>query len=38
VRILPTDNELRLGVVAALAGAPMFTLIVLRRGRGGAHD
>lgn len=33
VRLLPTDNELRLGVVAALAGAPIFTLIVLRRGR-----
>lgn len=38
VRILPTDNELRLGVVAALAGAPVFTLIVLRRGRGRVTD
>lgn len=32
VRLLPTDTELRLGVVAALAGAPIFLLIVLRRG------
>lgn len=32
VRLLPTDTELRLGVVAALAGAPVFLLIVLRRG------
>ncbi|KTE19250.1 ABC transporter permease [Sphingopyxis sp. H050] len=35
VRLLPTDNELRLGVVAALAGAPIFMAIVLRRGRPG---
>lgn len=33
VRLLPTDNELRLGVVAALAGAPIFMMIVLRRER-----
>lgn len=33
VRLLPTDNELRLGVVAALAGAPIFMIIVLRRER-----
>lgn len=33
VRLLPTDNELRLGVVAALAGAPIFMMIVLRRGK-----
>lgn len=32
VRLLPTDTELRLGVVAALAGAPIFLLIALRRG------
>lgn len=32
VRLLPTDTELRLGVVAALAGAPVFLLIALRRG------
>lgn len=32
VRLLPTDSELRLGVVAALAGAPIFLLIALRRG------
>lgn len=31
VRLAPTDNELRLGVVAALAGAPIFTAIILRR-------
>lgn len=37
VRLLPTDNELRLGVVAALAGAPVFALIVLRRSQGGAQ-
>lgn len=32
VRILPTTTELNLGVVAALFGAPVFILIVLRRG------
>jgi iron complex transport system permease protein len=32
VRLLPTDTELRLGVVAALAGAPIFLLIAMRRG------
>ena len=32
VRLLPTDTELRLGVVAALAGAPLFMLIAWRRG------
>ena len=32
VRLLPTDTELRLGVVAALAGAPIFLMIALRRG------
>lgn len=32
IRLLPTDNELRLGVVAALAGAPIFLLIAVRRG------
>lgn len=32
VRWLPTDTELRLGVVAALAGAPLFILIALQRG------
>lgn len=32
VRLLPTDTELRLGVVAALAGAPVFLLIAMRRG------
>lgn len=30
VRLLPTGNELRLGVVAALLGAPMFVMIALR--------
>ncbi|MDZ3831655.1 MAG: iron ABC transporter permease [Sphingopyxis sp.] len=33
VRLLPTEDELRLGVVAALAGAPIFVAIVLQRGR-----
>lgn len=32
VRLLPTGTELRLGVVAALAGAPLFMLIAWRRG------
>lgn len=32
VRILPGDSELKLGVVAALIGAPVFVLIALRRG------
>ncbi len=33
VRILPTPTELRLGVVAALIGAPVFVWIAARRGR-----
>ena len=33
VRLLPTEDELRLGVVAALAGAPIFVAIVIKRGR-----
>lgn len=32
IRLLPTDTELRLGVVAALAGAPVFLWIAIRRG------
>lgn len=32
IRVTPTTNELRLGVVAALAGAPVFLAITLRRG------
>jgi iron complex transport system permease protein len=32
IRLLPTGTELRLGVVAALAGAPLFMLIAWRRG------
>lgn len=32
IRLLPTDNELRLGVVAALLGAPVFIWIASRRG------
>lgn len=36
IRLLPTGTELRLGVVAALAGAPLFMLIAWRRGAG-AH-
>ncbi|MEM9058163.1 MAG: iron ABC transporter permease [Pseudomonadota bacterium] len=31
VRLLPTDNELKLGVVAALIGAPAFVWIAMRR-------
>ena len=31
VRLLPTGSELRLGVVAALVGAPLFVHIALRR-------
>ena len=31
VRLIPTSNELRLGVVAALVGAPLFVLIAARR-------
>ena len=32
VRILPTTNELKLGVVAAIIGAPVFVWIAMRRG------
>ncbi|MEM9387045.1 MAG: iron ABC transporter permease [Pseudomonadota bacterium] len=35
VRVLPTSSELKLGVVAALAGAPVFAWIALRRRAGG---
>lgn len=31
VRIIPTNNELKLGVVAALMGAPVFVWIAMRR-------
>jgi iron complex transport system permease protein len=31
VRLIPTTGELRLGVVAALVGAPLFVLIAARR-------
>ena len=31
VRLAPTDTELRLGVVAALIGAPVFIWIAARR-------
>ena len=34
VRLIPTGNELRLGVVAALIGAPAFVWIALRRSAG----
>lgn len=34
VRLMPTEGELKLGVVAALVGAPLFVLIAARRGRG----
>lgn len=36
VRVLPTANELKLGVVAALIGAPAFVWIAMRRRTG--HD
>lgn len=36
VRLLPTANELKLGVVAALIGAPFFVWIAASRGR--HHD
>ncbi len=32
VRVIPGDAELKLGVVAALIGAPVFVMIALRRG------
>jgi iron complex transport system permease protein len=32
--VLPTDSELKLGVVAALVGAPLFVLIAARRRTG----
>ena len=31
VRILPSTNELKLGVVAALIGAPAFVWIAMQR-------
>lgn len=31
VRVLPTDNELKLGVVAAIIGAPAFVWIAMQR-------
>ena len=34
VRIIPTSNELKLGVVAALIGAPAFVWIAIRRRTG----
>ncbi|MEM6627762.1 MAG: iron ABC transporter permease, partial [Pseudomonadota bacterium] len=36
VRIIPTDSELKLGVVAALIGAPIFVWIAMQRRAG--HD
>lgn len=36
VRIIPTDNEMKLGVVAALIGAPVFVWIAIQRRA--AHD
>ena len=36
VRVLPTDNELKLGVAAALIGGPAFAMIAARlAARGG---
>lgn len=37
IRLAPTGTELRLGVVAALVGAPLFMMIAWRRGAR-AHD
>ena len=34
VRIIPTSNELKLGVVAALIGAPAFVWIAMQRRTG----
>jgi len=34
VRVIPTNNELKLGVVAALIGAPVFVWIAMQRGDG----
>lgn len=34
VRLIPTNSELKLGVVAALVGAPLFVLIAARRRAG----
>ncbi len=31
IRLLPTDSEIKLGVIAALIGAPIFMMIVYRR-------
>ncbi len=31
VRLIPTDNELKLGVVAALMGAPIFVWVAMQR-------
>ena len=31
VRLFPTNSEIKLGVVAALIGAPIFIMIVYRR-------
>lgn len=38
VRLAPTSNELKLGVVAALIGAPAFVWIAASRNRAGAGD
>lgn len=35
VRLLPTERELQLGVLAALIGAPIFVLIAAQRGTNG---
>lgn len=38
IRVVPTSNELKLGVVAALIGAPIFIMIASSRMSGGNHD
>lgn len=34
-RVIPSQQELKLGVIVALIGAPLFVLIVMRRPQGG---
>ena len=38
IRIIPTNNELKLGVVAALLGAPIFIMIASSRLTGTVND
>jgi iron complex transport system permease protein len=38
IRVVPTNTELKLGVVAALLGAPIFVWIASQRMMGNSHD